>query len=210
MSIVALIHPPTLNASLWDPLAAALRQAGHEVVVPDYSAELAEPRSWWRRATLTSVKAIEAAVGAGKSTAADKTGARDYVASAPGADVLVAFSSAGLLTPLICASRHPQRVVFLDAEVPGETKSAPSAALAEQASEGVEVVALPEGFFAEPVGTTPEWEPARVDYVQLSGAYAGHAGAARKRGWAVVETDLGHLSMVSDTEAVLATLDLSP
>lgn len=209
MTSIALIHPPTLTPSVWGPLTQVLEEAGHQVAVPDYSGELTIAARWWRRATIASVTSIESLVGAGRATEADKTGARDYVDVAPGADVLIVFSSAGLLAPLICASRKPQRLIFLDAEVPAtEGGSVPDEALAESAARGVELVELPKEFFTEAVGGTPEWQPATVDYLQFTPQYAAHAAAANARGWSVRKLDLPHVAMVTDAPSVVEALAL--
>lgn len=118
MSRLALIHPPALSPVVWRPLASVLRAAGHEVALPDYTGEMEVAASWWRRATLACVLAIDELVGTPQLTGEAREGPRDYPAVAAGPDVLVAYSGAGVLMPLVANARPPRRAVFLDAVVP--------------------------------------------------------------------------------------------
>lgn len=129
MSTVLLIHPPALSAVVWGPLEAELSGAGHRVAVADYTAELSVAASWWRRATRACCLAVDELLDTPPPAPADREGRRRYPAHATGPDVVVAFSGAGVLVPLVCHARPPRRAVFLDAGLPapdgGET--APSA-----------------------------------------------------------------------------------
>lgn len=118
MSRLALIHPPALSPVVWRPLASVLRAAGHEVALPDYTGEVEVAASWWRRATLACVLAIDELVGTPQLTGEAREGARGYPGVAAGPDVLVAYSGAGVLMPLVANARPPRRAVFLDAVVP--------------------------------------------------------------------------------------------
>ncbi|MDQ3538963.1 MAG: hypothetical protein M3415_09245 [Actinomycetota bacterium] len=84
MSRLALIHPPALSPVVWRPLASVLRAAGHEVALPDYTGEVEVAASWWRRATLACVLAIDELVGTPRPAGSAREGPRDYPAVAPG------------------------------------------------------------------------------------------------------------------------------
>ncbi len=122
MTRLALIHPPALSPVVWRPLVSVLRAAGHEVALPDYTGQLEVAASWWRRATLTCVLAIDDLVGTAPPAGNAREGSRDYPAVAPGPDVLVAYSGAGVLMPLVANARPPRRAVFLDAVVPASER----------------------------------------------------------------------------------------
>lgn len=249
MSRIALIHPPALSPAVFAPLTAALEAAGHQVAVPDYTGELSMAASWWRRATLACVTAIDGLVGNAAPAPEDREGARTYRANAPGPDVLVAFSGAGVLMPLVCNTRPPGTAVFLDATLPTATEreSLPSAQVrsmvaglraehpgdrlprwtrwwpeaelatllpdaAMRATLDAQAPELPADFYDEGVGTAPGWEPPKVAYVQLTGAYDAEAKDAATRGWSVVApADTGiatptHLSLMTDPQALVPLL----
>lgn len=65
---------------------------------------------------------------------------------------------------------------------------------------------LPASFYDEAVGMAPGWEPAAVDYVQLSAAYDAEAAEASRRGWQVHRIDGTHLSVATDPQSLLAVL----
>ncbi len=113
-----LVHPPALSPAVWRPLAAALEAAGHAVGLPDYTPDLTVAGSWWRRATLATVKAVDALVGNPPPGLDERAGSRSYSSVAPGPDVLVLFSGSGVLAPAICGTRAPGTVVFVDATLP--------------------------------------------------------------------------------------------
>lgn len=70
---------------------------------------------------------------------------------------------------------------------------------------------LPGDFYTEPVGTTADWEPAQVDYVQLSPAYDAEAAEAHRRGWTVTTVpDAHHLTPYTDPDRVLPHLTERP
>lgn len=133
VSRLALIHPPALSPVVWRPVAEALRAGGHEVAVPDYTAELTVSASWWRRATMVCGTAIDDLVSNPPPAPADREGSRQHRAKAAGPDVLVAFSGSGVLMPLIANARPPARAVFVDAVLPAASgrHTVPSAPLRE-------------------------------------------------------------------------------
>lgn len=113
---ILLVHPPALSPVVWRPLRTVLEAAGHEVAVPDYTAELTVAASWWRRATRECVRAVDALLGSPPV----REGARDYAGTGPGPDLLVGYSGSGVLLSPVAASRPAGRVVFLDALLPAE------------------------------------------------------------------------------------------
>lgn len=100
-----LAHPPLLPVSVWHGLSRELHRRGHHVESPDLTASLrrsASATQWWRAAL-----------------DADRL-ARDVRGDKP-PDLLVAWSGAGALAPLLCAQRAPATLVLLDAVLPEDT-----------------------------------------------------------------------------------------
>lgn len=130
--LVLLAHPPLLPVSVWDPLTRELTARGHRVQAPDLGATLrraASGEGWWRAAARHD------------QDLRDREGD-----TAP--DLLVAWSGAGALTPVLAAQRAPARVVLLDAVLPEDTGvTRPGPAVREM------VAALPR----TPEGRLPRW-----------------------------------------------------
>jgi hypothetical protein len=92
---VLMIHSPLVGPLTLTPLGAALRDRGFDVVVADLRAALAGPRPQWRAIVDAASAAVESA------------------------DVVVAHSGAGVLTPLLAERLSPRVAAFVDAVVPG-------------------------------------------------------------------------------------------
>jgi hypothetical protein len=106
MSTWVLIHSPLVGAATWTPVAAKLRQRGQETVIPDLSPALSGGGNHVSR----QAELVGAAVGRGPV-------------------VLVAYSAAGPLLPLIAHRLGMQNVavlasVFVDAGLPHPGQSA--------------------------------------------------------------------------------------
>ena len=110
MPIFVLIHSPSVGPATWQPVAARLRDAGHEVAVPSLLSVGDGGAPFWPR--------VSSAVRAGLA------GTDPYQPV-----VLVPHSNAGLSLPVI--ARDIQRPVacsiFADASVPGRSGSTPVA-----------------------------------------------------------------------------------
>lgn len=103
-----LVHPPLLGPAVWGPCAGVLSAAGHRVVLPDLRDVVDPPAGWWDRAT-----DLVAAAGGG-----------------PGA-VVAAHSGAGVLVPLVVERLGAGAAVFVDALVPADGGTTPSAGIRE-------------------------------------------------------------------------------
>ncbi|WP_139173709.1 alpha/beta hydrolase [Geodermatophilus telluris] len=97
MDRLLLVHPPLLGPAVLAPLAARLRADGASVAVPDLRAAVQDP-------------------AAGRPSAAGW--AQRWAAAVGPADVVVAFSGAGIALPLLAAAASARRVVWLDAVLP--------------------------------------------------------------------------------------------
>jgi hypothetical protein len=222
-SRIVLVHPPALSPVVWQPLAEVLRDAGHDVVVPDYTGDLAVAASWWERAALTCVHSVDAGGAPGR-------------AGGGGADVVVGYSGSGVLLPRLAVELRPARAVLVDAGVPAtsgatvpteQQRTLAANLLRDHGGDRLprwtrwwppEVLPgllpddrlradldrtspeLPGDFYAEPVPVSPHWEPDRVDYVLLSEPYAEDAATARCRGWTVHELPSDHLAVATRPE----------
>jgi hypothetical protein len=112
MATYVLIHAAAVDAWYWGPLAAELKDRGHEVVAPDLpcddeSAGLAEY-------TETVIEAIDASASGsrGGSGSGSEKGKRD------GQLVVVAHSFGGFTGPLVCERVGADLLVMLQAMVP--------------------------------------------------------------------------------------------
>ena len=74
-----LLHPPLLSAVVWRRFAAAIEAEGHTAVLPELGFQRVD--SWWSQARDRAVSAAAEAGG--------------------GPDVIVAFSGAGALLPVV-------------------------------------------------------------------------------------------------------------
>ncbi|MBM7804610.1 hypothetical protein JOD57_000447 [Geodermatophilus bullaregiensis] len=95
-----LVHPPLLGPAVLGPLAAELRGRGATAAVPDLRGQVQDP----------------AAPGPSAAGWARRWAAAVDVA----ADVVVGFSGAGIVLPLVAAAVGARRVVWLDAVLPDE------------------------------------------------------------------------------------------
>jgi hypothetical protein len=219
MSRFALIHPPLLGPTVWQPCADVLRARGHDVVVPDGRAAVAEPDRWWERWT-------------------------DACAAGPDRpDVLAGHSGSGAVLPLLAARLRPRVVVFVDAIVPaarGETAaSEPMRAFVRDLAAGrdrlpvwtdwwpraelepllpddpglrraliEEQPTLASSFYDVAVPVPDGWDAdVTIRYLQLSPAYDDDAAEAGARGWPVTVLPGSHLEMLTDPDAVAAALE---
>jgi pimeloyl-ACP methyl ester carboxylesterase len=221
-----LVHSPYLGPASLRPLAGALAELGHPVVLLDL------------RVNVNAAPVHQRLIGVFADAVEDSL---VEGALAEGDVVLVGHSGAGPLLPAFAdALETPVRgLVFLDADLPTPGRSwrddapaermahlkaisrdglmprwdlwfAPEAlsamvpdvrVLEEIESEAPEV---PLAFLKEPRPTVAWTGP--CSYVQLSPAYAKAAAAARELGWPVVELDSHHLGAVTAPDEVAAAL----
>jgi pimeloyl-ACP methyl ester carboxylesterase len=216
-----LVHSPYLGPASLRPLAGALAQLGHPVVLLDLRVNVNAPPVHQRLLGVFA-DAVEDAVVEGDL-------------------VLVGHSGAGPLLPAFAdALETPVRgLVFLDAGLPTPGRSwrddAPAERMAHlkaNARDGLmprwdrwfapealsamvpdvrlleEIVAeapeVPLAFLKEPRPTVAWTGP--CSYVRLSPAYDAAAATARELGWPVVELDSHHLGAVTSPDEVAAAL----
>ncbi|XVS63178.1 alpha/beta fold hydrolase [Actinosynnema sp. CA-299493] len=216
-----LVHSPYLGPASMRPLADALAELGHPVVLLDL------------RVNVNAAPVHQRLLGVFADAVED--------AMVEGDLVLVGHSGAGPLLPAFAdALETPVRgLVFLDADLPTPGRSWRDDAPAERmahlrtisrdglmprwdlwfAPEALsamvpdvrlleEIVAeAPEvalAFLKEPRPTVAWTGP--CSYVRLSPAYDAAASAARQLGWPVVELDSHHLGAVTSPDEVAATL----
>lgn len=224
MATWLLIHSPLVGAATWTPVAAQLRQLGHDVVVPDLAPALssAETDHASRQADLVA-KAVRA-----------------------GPVNLVGHSGAGPLLPLIADRLVQQRIsvaasVFVDAGLPHPGRSRldvlPTALveqlrqmtvdgwlppwtswwpaetlhsmLPEQHQRELLVQSsprLPATLFDQGLPDANEEHLGPCCYVRLSSAYDDDATRAERAGWLVRRIDAHHLAILTAPEQVAASL----
>lgn len=208
-----LLHSPLVGPSSLAPTAAALTDVGHDVVLPDLTGVVDQPRPTWM---------IDRALDAGADV-----------------DVVVAHSGAGALLPVVTAGTGARAAVFLDAvlpEVGAATWTADAAqrtlfqehtqpdgrlrpwaewwpsTLVEQLLPDPAVRAefvgscprLPVSFYDHPVPLPPAW--AACAYVALGGAYADEVRRAADHGWPVRSLGRSHLATITHADEVAATI----
>ncbi|PSL58163.1 thioesterase domain-containing protein [Saccharothrix carnea] len=216
-----LVHSPYLGPASLRPLAGALAELGHPVVLLDL------------RVTVNAAPVHQRLLGVFADAVEDSLVEGDLV--------LVGHSGAGPLLPAFAdALETPVRgLVFLDADLPTPGRSWRDDAPAERmahlktiARDGLmprwdlwfapealsamvpdvrlleEIVAeapeVPLAFLKEPRPTVAWTGP--CSYVRLSPAYDSAASAARELGWPVVEVDSHHLGAVTSPEVVAEAL----
>jgi hypothetical protein len=223
MTVFALVHSPSVGPATWQPVAARLRDAGHQAVVPSLLAVGDGQPPYWPR--------VVAAV-------------RDGLAVLPAAQpvVLVGHSNAGVFMPVLAdgLGRPVDGCVFADATVPGDeaTPVAPAQFLEFLAGlagpDGLlpkwsdwwdeddvavmfpdaqtrqvitdEEPRLPLGYYHEQVPAPAGWDDRRCGYLMFSEGYRDEAGLARQRGWPVLVEPGEHLHQVVDPAGVAAAL----
>ncbi|HEY2441872.1 MAG TPA: alpha/beta hydrolase [Streptosporangiaceae bacterium] len=222
-----LVHSPVLGSASWAPAAAALADAGHQVIVPSLSGFADEGPPY-------APRLVRRACAQLPDFAADQV-------------VLVVHSGAGALAPYL-AEAIPARgmtVVFADAGLPPRsgaatvTDTAFLPFLRDLADDGMvrpwpqwwpadvmsglfpgeraqrqvagEARSLPLAFFGEQLPPLPEgWPSCRCAYLRFSEGYLDPAREARARGWPVRELPGEHLHMLIEPAAVAtAIVDLA-
>jgi pimeloyl-ACP methyl ester carboxylesterase len=219
---LTLVHSPLVGPGTWEAVAAAARDRGHQVSVPDLRPALSKAPPFAARQV---------------ALVADAVGQRETV--------LVGHSGAG---PLLAAAGDAcgdvGGYVYLDAGMPAPGKSWFETVPAELAAHvrgmardgwlppwsewwGPDEVAdllpdpqlrrrfvaecppLPVAMFEEPLPSSPGWASRPSAYLRLSDAYEEPAAQARALGWPVIELNGHHLSVLTEPELVIdAILDL--
>lgn len=212
-------HSPLVGPTTWKALARAIRERGHEVLVPDLTASLTDGTPYWSR----QVDAI-----------ADSAAGRQVI--------LVGHSGAGPLLAIAGDTLDQVKgYVFIDAGLPFPGRSwletAPPA-LADQlramANDGwlppwsewwgadglAELLPdpevrkrfaagcprLPMAMFEEVQPPVPGWPDAGCAYLRLSAAYQEPAERAKALGWPMTELASHHLAVLTDPELVVGPL----
>ncbi len=213
-----LVHSPSVGPSTWQPVADALRDGGHTVVVPDLRRVGEGPPPYW--------PAVRDAV----------------LASLPAKDddlILVPHSNAGLFVPVL-AEALGSRVggcVFVDAALPATSGASPVAesgwldvlrgkADAEgrlppwtswfdeadvapmfadpaiRATVEAEQPRLPLSYYEQQLPAPRGWDRMPCAYLWFGPPYDELAAEAAERGWPVLRRPGEHLHTVVDPVAV--------
>jgi hypothetical protein len=223
MATWLLIHSPLVGAATWTPVAAELRQRGHETIVPDLTSALSGDADHASRQADLVAATIER-----------------------GPVVLVAHSGAGPLLPLIAHRLAHQHItvlasVFVDAGLPHPGQSAldvlpPPAVeqLREMTVEGwlppwtswwppeqlramlpdeqlrsllVDTCPrLPASLFSQVLPHLSDHELGTCSYVRLSSAYDTFANQAEQAGWPVHRLQGHHLAILTSPTEVADSL----
>jgi len=215
-----LIHSPLVGPLTWQPVAAELRAAGHQVVLPSLlSVATADPPFWPAVVDLVC-SAVPAA----------------------GPLVLVPHSNAGLFVPLIREALGDREVatVFVDGRLPaasGSTSMARPGFLGHlrglagpdgrlprwtewwgdadlsplfpdpgtRAAVVEDQPRLPLAYFEQQVPVPAGWDHPCA-YLRFSAAYDGEAADAAGRGWPVADLPGQHLHQIVDPAGTAETL----
>jgi hypothetical protein len=222
--LFVLVHSPLVGPLTWAPVAEALRQWGHDALVPVLRDTDDDDRPYWQQQVASAVQALTA-------VPADR------------ALVLAGHSGAGALLPAIgqTAGHRVATYIFVDAGLPldGTSRldemaiSAPE--LAQQlrthlAAGGrfpewgeedlrdvipddglrrrlmAELQPRPLAFFAEPIPGFAQGPDAPCAYLQFGTAYAPAGARAQRDGWAYRHLAGGHFHMLVDPAGVAAAL----
>jgi hypothetical protein len=215
MHTIVLVHSPLIGPLTWQPVATALAELGHDVVVPTIAVDGGPPYY--------------------------PSFARSVTARLSGPVVLVAHSNAGLLLPSIAAGSAVRGAVFVDALLPRPGRTWFDTAPAELrehlrglARDGMlppwhewfawqdvaelvpdpdllarfvaEIPALPLGYFTEPAPPVDGWADVPCAYVRLSEGYDEFAAEAETEGWWVRRVDADHLAPLTRPSVVVEPL----
>jgi pimeloyl-ACP methyl ester carboxylesterase len=219
MTNFALIHSPLVSPFCWEACAAALRQRGQGVWVPDL-VDVPGGGPYWQQHVEAVVMGLHEALGP---------------------LVLVAHSGAGALLPAI-GQRLRQGVagyVLVDAVMPGiggnrldgfgtpeemaefrayleagglfPTWTADDlAAILPDAAARARLAAelRPKGldYWTEPIPAVPGWPAKPGRYLRFTETYRPDSDRARALGWPVVELAGGHFEMMVRVEEVVEVL----
>lgn len=223
--LFVLVHAPALGPASWQPAAAELTRAGHQVAVPSLLG-FTDGGPPYVPGLITSFaeQAAPAVSQAGRVVLVVHSGAGPLAAmlasvlAAP--EVQVIFADAGLPatsgpTPVADARFLPYlRDLARDGVVPPWPQWWPDADPAElcpgpadlRAAVLGEAAALPLAFFTEKV--PPSMRPlGKAAYLRLSEGYEEEAAQARDRGWPVRELKGSHLHLVADPASVAGELE---
>jgi len=221
--VFVLVHSPSVGPGTWASVAAELRSAGSEVVVPSLLSVATAPPPYWPEAVRCVRESLR--------------GARD------GAPVtLVLHSNAGLLAPVFVDGLESRvdAVVFVDAGLPARDGPTAMASteflpfLRDKADNGMlppwtdwwdeadvaalfpdeetrqkisaEQQRLPLAYFETMIPHVAGWDQRRCGYVVFNDAYREQALDARARGWPVREVKGEHLHMLVDPAATAAAI----
>ncbi len=226
-----LLHAPALGPASWAPVAAALKRAGQQVVVPALAGFTTGGPPYLPRLVRQAVSQFPR-TDAGRVVLVPHSGAGVFtpylaveVQRAAARDTAVAVVFADAALPALPAAPGPATVVdpgflpFLrdlapDGIVPPWPDWWPdedlSALFPDAPSERTvlgEAPALPFACYAEELPPVPDsWAACRCAYLQFSPGYQEQAAAARGQGWPVRELSGEHLHMLIDPAAVAAAL----
>lgn len=216
---LVLVHSPLVGPGTWQALAEAIREGGHEVLVPDLRAILTAGPPYWSR----QVDAIVDSAAGRPVVLVGHSGAGPLLASAGAVlDRVVGyvFVDAGLpssgqswldsappelaeqLRGMAAAGWLPPWSAWWGEE--GLVELLPDAELRESFAAGCP--RLPLAMFEEVQPSVPGWPDAPCAYLRLSDAYREPAERARALGWPVAELATHHLAMLSHPELLLGPL----
>jgi hypothetical protein len=216
MTRFLLVHPPLLGPTVWANCAAALRDDGHSVVVPDLRSAVDPADEWWSRWADACAHEVT------------------------NVDLVAGHSGAGVVLPLIAEATDARSVAFVDAIVPSAgSVSAPSADLLAfvralpsddhlppwtawwSEDDVAEVLPDPDlrtriaaeqprlsaDFYDHAVPVPSRWTDGRtITYVRFSEAYEHDAAEACRRNWTVRNLPGGHLHLLDHAEEVADVL----
>lgn len=221
---LVLVHSPLVGASAWEPVARSLGVRGRTAVVPSLAAVSGGAGPFYPR--------FAAAVADDISRRGDE---RIVLVGHSGAGALlpaVAEATSATVDGMVFVDAllpHPGRSWFdtVPAEMQGQLRGLarrgtlppwnewfppgtieellPDPALRQHFCE--ELPRLPLSYFDEAAPDCPAPPPAHSAYLQLSDAYASEADQAERAGWRVTRSPAHHLALLTDPEAVSATLD---
>lgn len=216
---LTLVHSPLVGPGTWEPLAAAARQRGYQVQVPDLTLTVSDGPPFASR----QVDAVAATVGQTQTILVGHSGAGPLLAAmgdAVGGVAGFVFVDAGLPAPgkawvetvpleLVAHLRGMARDGWLPPwsawwGTDGLADLLPDDHIRERFVD--QCPPLPMAMFEEVMPPSPGWSDRPGAYLRLSDAYQEPADQARALGWHVTEVAGNHLSILTNPELVIDPL----
>jgi len=223
--LLVLIHSPLVGPMTWRDCAAALRSIDRPTLVPSLAGVTDAEPPWipklagrvaeaLRRSRPRSRVALIAHSGAGALVPAIRAIAGPRVSAAVFVDAVIPRPGHSWFETASPALGRRLRELSRGRVLPPWNEWFPPESIASHVPDDAqrarflaEIPRLPLEYFEEIAPEVEGWDSIRCGYLRLSGAYDDIAAQAAARGWLLKHQPSDHLAMVTQPEAIAASLD---